>query len=620
MSAGLLVTALMQLAADAGDASVREAHIIAHRPATHSVAVDDAVDGPAALLAVPGVGLARDGGPLSPTRLLLRGLGGARLAVDVAGLAFADPATGEVDVSLLPLALGTAIVDPGGTSSSSSLSSSSSGLGGGLSIRPAPGSRLQLVVGELSTLQASLRLQTPVEGGRVTTAVAGGTTRGDFPFSVTDVDGAGATSLVRHNNDRRRINASVVADVGGPAPGERGHLGVRVVAAGALHEGGIPGFATAPLPLLRGEQARGVVGGAVTWRDGARHIGFAVDALGDQRRTRTEAGTDEIVTVGSGVGVILGDVLHEDDALRVVGDVEARGGGAVVVNAALRSEARAGARVAATAAVAGLAVAIHGAASIAVVDDTNLGNTGLGTDDRSLALPNGGLTLTLSPPDERAVASLTARHRSRAPTLDERFAPTGFVRGTPDLQPERLSELEGRVGLKIPGASDVAVDVAAFASRLDDAIVVVNKNAFEVAPENTGLAHRAGVELGLGVRLHPLVVLTQAATLLWSEVEATGAPLPTAPPLGLRSDARVGTDDAFVGATVTGRGSAPSTIFGTLGSGAFVLVDLRARLPLAERLAATLHVDNAFDVRTARDQNLLPLPGRLAFVGLEVRP
>jgi alanyl aminopeptidase len=31
-------------------------------------------------------------------------------------------------------------------------------------------------------------------------------------------------------------------------------------------------------------------------------------------------------------------------------------------------------------------------------------------------------------------------------------------------------------------------------------------------------------------------------------------------------------------------------------------------------------VDNAFDVRTARDQNLLPLPGRLAFVGLEVRP
>jgi len=619
VSAGLLVTALMQLAADAGDAPVREAHITAQRPVsgTDSVAVDDVVVGPAALLAVPGVGLARDGGPLAPTRPLLRGLGGARLAVDVAGLAFSDPVSGEVDVALLPLALGTAVVDPAGATSTSS-----SGLGGGLSVRPAPGSRLQLVVGELATLQGSLRLQTPVDGGHITTAVAAGTTRGDFPFSVADVDGDGGASLVRANNDRRRLNAGVVADVGGPAPGARGHLGVRVVAAGALHEGGVPGFATAPLSSLRGEQARGVVGGAVTWREGARHLGVAVDALGDRRRIRDDAGIDEVATIGSGVGVALGDVLWDDDALRVVADVEARGGGAVVADTALRGEARTGARVAATTDVAGLVATARGTVGLAVVDDTDIGIEG--TDDAAtalpLALPNGGLTVALARPDGRAAASLSARHRSRAPTLDERFAPAGFVRGTPDLQPERLSELEARLGLEVPGAHDVVVDVAAFASRLDDAIVVVNKNAFEVAPENTGLAHRAGVELGVGVRVHPLVVVTQAATLLWSEVEATGAPLPTAPPLGLRSDARVGTDDAFVGATVTGRGSAPSTIFGTLGSGAFVLVDLRARLPLGERLAATLHVDNALDVRTARDQNLLPLPGRLAFVGLEVQP
>lgn len=612
MSAGLLVTALLQLASDAGDAPSGEMHITARRPGADSVAVDDVVAGPAALLAVPGVGLARDGGPLAPTRPLVRGLGGARLAVDVAGLGFSDPTSGEIDVALLPLALGTAVVDPGG--------GASSGLGGGLSVRPAPGSRFQLVVGELSTLQGSVRLQTPVEGGHVTTAIAGGTTRGDFPFSVTDADGAGAASLVRGNNDRRRLNAGVVVNVGGPAPGERGHLGVRVVAAGALHEGGIPGFATAPLSSLRGEQARGVVGGALTWREGARHIGVAADALGDRRRTRDDADLDEVATVASGVGVVLGDVLWADDAVHVVGDVDARGGAAVVADIARRSEARAGARVVATTGVAGLVVAARGDASLAIVADTDLEARAGGPVTGPIALPNASLMLSLAPPDRRVTASLSARHRARAPTLDERFAPAGFVRGTPDLRPERLSELEGRLGLQLPGRTALAVDVATFASRLDDAIVFVNKNAFEVAPANTGLAHRAGVELGLGVRLHPLIVVTQAATLLWSVVEATGAPLPTAPPLGLRSDVRVGTDDAFVGATVTGRGSAPSTIFGTLGSGAFVLVDLRARLPLAERLAATFHVDNALDVRTARDQNLLPLPGRLAFVGLEVRP
>lgn len=616
MSAALLVTAWMQLAADVGDPSVREAHITARgtAPDTTSVAVDDVVGGDVALLAVPGLGLARDGGPLAPARLLVRGLGGPRLAVDVAGLAFADPTSGEVDIALLPLALGVALVDVAGMAGAPS-----TGLGAGLSLRPAAGSRLQLAVGELGTLQGSLRLDVPVEHGRITTGIAAGTTRGDFPFVIENEGGGAGTGLIRANNDRRRINAGVVSDVGGPAPAGAGRIGVRVVAAGALHEGGIPGFATAPLVDLRGEQARGVIGGVVTWREGARHVAVGADVLGDRRRTHEPGRLDEVATLGGGVTVSLGDIVWADGDARIHGAVEGRGGGAVVVDAASRSEARV------TASLSGksplgphVIVDVAGDLGLAVVEDRDIvaNVDGVGT----ATLPLAALTMAMSRRDGLARAGLSLRHRARAPSLDERFAPVGFVRGTPDLAPERVSEVEGRLGLKVPGMRGIGVDVAAFASQLDDAIVLVNKNAFEVAPENTGPARRAGFELGLVARPHELVTVTQAATLLWSEVEATDAPLPTAPPLGMRSGVVVGTADAFVGATVLGRGSAPSTIFGTLGSGAFVLVDLRARLPLGEAIALMLHVDNALDIRNARDQNLQPLPGRLAFVGLEVRP
>jgi hypothetical protein len=610
----LAVVALQLVAGDAGAEVVHEEVITASRVdhATERVAVDDVVGGGTMLLAVPGVGLARDGGPLSPQRPVVRGLGGPRLAVDVDGLGFADPASGEVDVALLPLALGTAVVDVAGVRAPAA----SSGLGPAVSLRPASGSRLQLVAGDLATLQGSLRLVTPVDGGRVVTAVSGGTSRGNYPFVAIDADGDIGASLVRAHNDHRRLNAAVVADVSGPSPIGSGQLLGHMVFAGAWHEGGIPGFATAPLVSLRGEQVRGAFGAGVSFREGHRRIGLHADSVGDRRRTTSDERNDMVATLGSGVGLVVGDSLAVGGAVLDV-ELEARAGGASVWQLAWRSEARGVGRLGAALAMApDLFLDVQGELGMGVVDDTDLG---VRATSATSFIPRGSLAASIRRRHGEASVGLIVRHRARAPSLDERFAPAGFIRGTPDLRPERVSDVEVRGHVAKVGAPSVDVDVAAFFSQLDDAIVLVNKNAFEVAPENTGLAHRAGVELGLVARPVPLVVVRQAATLLWSVVEATGAPLPTAPPLGLRTDVQLGDDDAFVGATVTGRGSAPSTIFGTLGSGAFVLVDLRARLPIASTLAATLHVDNALDVRTARDQNLLPLPGRLAFVGLEVR-
>lgn len=596
---------------DASDDEVgRETVVRGQREGPARMPTDDLHDGPTALLGVPGLALARDGGPLSPSRPLLRGLGGARLGVDVAGVAFVDPLSGDVDAGLLPYALGVAVVDVAGGGA----------LGGQLSLRPAPGDRLQLVVGELGTLQGSARLSVPVSAGRVTGAMSGGTTRGDFPFVAVDAGGAPSASLVRSNNDQRRLTGAVVADLAGALPsllGEApvaGRLSAHVVATGAVHEGGIPGFSTAPL-ALRGERVRGALGGVVGWRRQHDHVAVAVDGLADRRRVIDGSRVDEVGAAGGGAGATLGTRLLDEGDRVIDGAVVTRGAQVLVPGFALRREGHARLQLDARAPlnpdlVLGLAVG----GGVGVVDDRDAIATG--TTEGTHWLPTGHLEASVM--GDGARLALGVRHAARAPTLDERFAPAGFIAGNKGLRPERVTDLELRGAVDVGDA--VAVDAAAFVSHLDDGIVLVNRNAFEVAPENTGPARRAGLELGLRARPLALVVLEQAATLLWSEVEATGAPLPTAPPLSLRSRARVGTDDAWVSGTVTGRGSAPSTIFGTLGSGAFVLVDLAARLPIGAGLAITVAVDNAFDVLHARDQNLLPLPGRLASVGLEVRP
>jgi outer membrane receptor protein involved in Fe transport len=99
--------------------------------------------------------------------------------------------------------------------------------------------------------------------------------------------------------------------------------------------------------------------------------------------------------------------------------------------------------------------------------------------------------------------------------------------------------------------------------------------------------------------------------------------LPGAPPFVLRQVTHVGGTAGAVGfagldVVVSGRGASASTLFGTLLAPGFVMVDLIGRYPLSPAVGIKATVENAFDVTDARDSNLLPLPGRLFFVALEV--
>jgi hypothetical protein len=591
------------------------------------VRIDDATD-PEALLAVPGVSLLQSGGPLAPVRPLVRGLSGPRLSATVLGVPFVDPAAGDVDAGLFPFWLGSVDVDVG----------AGSGVAGAFSFKRSDddGVRARVEVGSLSTLTGGARVVDRDVGGRsgdvVGAAVFGGISAGDFVF----VDDNGQVA-VRDNNDQVRGSALVFGNV-------KAVDGVRVhgAAVASLHEGGIPGFATAPL-LLRGRRSLGAAGVGVTTRG---EVGFDVDAF---------ASASERATGPAGVGNSSFRTQIDDDGVsrlvgtRVGGRARARAEitDDIDVTAAVNAAAsalpdlddprkgrgsvqrlEAGSQVAARA--RGGAGTLLGAPLTFVVDGDAAGQI---VDDVSAFLLTGHLRLGVR--RRGAFVFVQAARAARAPTLDERFAPQGFVEGNPTLTPESATEGEAGVVVDVFDGVDgvdgvgARVRVVGHASSLDETIVVVARSAFQLVPVNAGPAERAGVDVGFTLTPHPIVSLDVAASALSSRFLRTNAPLPGAPAFVGRASVTVG-DVVDAGSAAgdlgprvslvfTGKSSSSANQFGTQRADPNLLVDLVGRYPIGTGLALTARIDNAFDVVTAEDTLLLPLPGRLVFFGLEVR-
>ncbi|MBI1946769.1 MAG: TonB-dependent receptor [Deltaproteobacteria bacterium] len=589
----------------AGQAGAPSTTVSAPRPAD----LDDAkgaLAGDALSLAAPedalaalGAVLLHDGGPFSPSRASVRGLSGPRLAASFDGLAVDDPAGVHVDAALLPWAFADQVTLESGAGGALGAS-----LGGAVRLgRAAPETpklRARLLVGDLATARAQGMLTAPLAEGAVTVGADAATTRGDFTFLPAGAAPAPPPSatrddaLVRSNDDHRRASALLSA---------RGRLGELLVDAtlfGAGHEGGIPGFALAPTRGLRGED--GLVAGRVGARVpvGGASLGAAVSARGAHRATEgpadprsavQSAAADVAVTAAR---VPLGDGVDADlqghgaTAGARAGDVEHR---RVLAGAGLAARARLG--------PVRLAVRAEGDAP---------------TDTRPLIAGEARIEV-----GEALAASLGVARAERAPSLEELYAPTGLVLGNPALSPERAHDVEAALAYR-PGRV-VSARAVAFAGVIDDAIAYVNQNAFEVAPINTGAALRAGLESFVAVEPSSWCAVASTITLLASRVDATGAPLPLAPPWTSRLALRAGeATGASVQAVLRARGPAASNAFGTLVAPAFALVDVVARAPLAPGLWISGALVNALDVRDARDQNQLPLPGRLWLVGLEVVP
>jgi hypothetical protein len=220
------------------------------RPAGHDDEMN--ADDVAALAGAPeemlgglmGTGLIRDGGPLAPTRLRIRGLSGPRNAVLVGGVSVDDPTWGQVDISGLPLQAAAILGVKSG--------SAPGALGGALNLRlrqpSASGFKARALTGSAGTH----RLSTWAWGDQGSSQAFGyldaGTTRGDFEYRPPL---ASANALHRRqNNDQLRLQGLAAGQ------GRAGLLHGRLVLWGNAHQGGIPGFSESPLAELRGDNSQ----------------------------------------------------------------------------------------------------------------------------------------------------------------------------------------------------------------------------------------------------------------------------------------------------------------------------------------------------------------------------
>jgi hypothetical protein len=545
-----------------------------------------------ALEALPGALLLRSGGPLAPARLEVRGLSGPRVAVSFDGLALSDPLDGALDAAMLPIFFADTL--------SAGASTTFAGVSLDSALPVVDLVTLRAGVGTLETLDLSgtVALVADDERAAARAGMRVARTSGDFVFTPRGPTGARGAPMVRVNNDQFRAVGAA-----------RGHVeiarGLDVESALLLahHEGGVPGFANAPTDGLRATSTLAAVGATLRQTSslaGGQIVVEAMPALRTTtRRASTRSGPNEAITIderGLGTRARARDVVPG-----LVVDVTGRAALASMREHPQTRQTTSGA-LALRQRVLGDALVFSGGADLSTLSDVGMLGGGQVAVDGGVHFVRGRLGVT---------------RRARPPTLDELYAPRGFVEGNTALAPETLTEVDAGIHFDI--SRIITLDATAFGGRLDDAILYVNRNAYVIAPVNTGPAWRAGGELALVARPHRFLGLDTRARLLLSLVEATGAPLPVAPPFHARSTLRLGAlAGPHVSTIVHSRGGSSANLFGTLRVAPYTLVDVIAVWPILPSLALTGACSNIFDARDAQDANLLPLPGRQVFVALEV--
>lgn len=539
------------------------------------------------------------GGPGGQQQLTVRGGASSQALVVIDGIPLRMPFASGFDLGLLPLqALSRVELARGGQGASWG----DGALTGALVLRTraadgAPYQAVGLGLGSFRTARASLAL------GMDGFDVAGtyDRTSGDFGY-VSSLVGLPPEDRERDNNDSERGTLTV----GAQGEGFGGRWSARI--AGAIRDAGVPGLADTPGESRVARERTRHLRGHLAWRrplawaDGGelRVVGHAaaldldyVDPAEDDRAAVdfVSTGADVDLTLGlaerhllrgvvsAGAEVVRGDTRAARHRF-AVGVSDEWDLDAVLVFGAVRAES-------------------VGGQSVAVLP--RLGARWLVHDDLSL--------------------TLAAGRSFRAPTLDELFHPqeVAFV-GNPDLVAERAWEAELSARFE---RAWVQVGLTGFVRRISEPILYINRNAFLIRPENLGAARAAGgeAEMALAGRWGDWRASGQAqVSLLASELEATGARLPTQPVWSFATDASVGYRAVSLDTGVRGFGPtfvnlqpSPENRVPT-----YVRWDAGVRATLGRHVTLGVEVQNLLDRRTLQSVNRFPLPGRTVFASLRV--
>jgi hypothetical protein len=546
-----------------------------------------------ALAQLAGVELSRTGGPLAPVRLQIRGASGARVTTQLDGMRLSHPGTGAFDLGALPfIALAGARMQTG---------ASSEGLAGTLSLSSMPvlvsGASARLGAGSMRTTRGELWIGHALDSGH-TMSAAGywGQTQGNFLYEPSAAPGR---IEVRHNNEQRRYG--IFSNGQGKI---WGGLDAEIAGLFFAHAGGVPGFSASPTANLRGENhfggASGRVGKTFSVGHGLLSFQHTAQATTGQRRTFTlAAGPESAVTAHT---------LHQqlDTTFEgMIPDVSMRFS-AIMEHTFLDEE-----KVWRNMYGGGFDVEARPFTKYFRL------HAHVGAQHFSDAkwIPN----LNLLAGYESRLFSIGTRvgHAGRAPTLEEMYAPNGLVLGNPDLNPERSTDAEIYSLLRLSRIATIRATI--FAGYLHDTILFLNRNAFEIAPANSGPAYRAGAEGRIAIRPHRNLGIEVTGHGIYSALQDTFAPLPVTPPIAMRSHLRFGPSQHLHALWVfRHRSGTTSNLYGTLAVDPYSLLDLVVVLPVAFGTSLSASCTNVFDHRSAQDLNLMPLPSRQFFAMLQV--
>jgi vitamin B12 transporter len=118
----------------------------------------------------------------------------------------------------------------------------------------------------------------------------------------------------------------------------------------------------------------------------------------------------------------------------------------------------------------------------------------------------------------------------RVPNFDELYFPDeGFIRGNPNLQPEKATNADagGELGFAHVGPfDDVTLEGAWFHNSIDNSIVFLLVSPTLIEPRNTGPATSEGFELAGGFTVLRWIGVYANHTFVDATLNKTGAPLP----------------------------------------------------------------------------------------------
>lgn len=536
------------------------------------------------------------GGPVHERRLTVRGASATGTALIVDDVPVSSPFATGLDVGLVPF---EGIEELSLVHGGSGVLYGSGALGGALLIRTRPArgwpSAVTLALGS----QETVLLRGATELSDVSVATAYEQTQGDFAY-VSRLPGLADLPRVRGNNDARRGLLSTRWQR------RLGSGTLQLSAGGALREAGVPGFETQENLEARELRGRGrfrvAYVGSPKPEAARAQLGAHVDGLGIGYQEGAGSIPSQTLFWASGLDFSLAAPARSDHQWR--GRVELGFEHSDSTEHGLSSRFR---------------------SAVVLSDELSLGDfTVFGalrgelyTGQPLAILPRLGV---LWSPGWMLELGLSLGRSFRVPSIDELYHPRqAGLSGNPELIAETAWESELFLRL---GRRPWSVEFAVFARRTDDLILYLNRNAFEIRPENLGTANLLGFESSarLAQALGPLELeLGLAGSVLAGVLDETGTAWPTLAPYGLSGELALAGFGLELATRARFAAATTANLSGTLETEPYLRWDASFAVHPFDEASLALSVHNLLDQRDLETLNKLPLPGRTVLFSVRVR-